>query len=189
MAQLCPKFKVHALLLRSSAGGTQKYEYSMNTWIETWWTVEAKSLAVAHFFSFRLYMWCALNTFTGKFMQREWVFADLPILHNICCFLWFAGYQLLGQILMDGDLFLLTFESWWVDITFALWHGENAPCYFHHDMVHTAAIVTKLLLYELFVVCLFFVFFSMVNPYKVSWQTGRSQDLDQESMPINFKLQ
>lgn len=116
---------------------------------------------------------------------KEWVFADLPILHNICCFLWFAGYQLLGQILMDGDLFLLTFESWWVDITFALWHGENAPCYFHHDMVHTAAIVTKLLLYELFVVCLFFVFFSMVNPYKVSWQTGRSQDLDQESMPIN----
>lgn len=111
---------------------------------------------------------------------KEWVFADLPILHNICCFLWFAGYQLLGQILMDGDLFLLTFESWWVDITFALWHGENAPCYFHHDMVHTAAIVTKLLLYELFVVCLFFVFFSMVNPYKVSWQTGRSQDLDQE---------
>lgn len=89
---------------------------------------------------------------------KEWVFADLPILHNICCFLWFAGYQLLGQILMDGDLFLLTFESWWVNITFALWHGENAPCYFHHDMVHTAAIVTKLLLYELFVVCFWGVF-------------------------------
>lgn len=140
-------------------GPLQVGHKSMNTWSETWWrTVEAKSLAVAQiFFSFRLYMWCALNTFTGKFMQR--VFADLPILHNICCFLWFAGYQLLGQILMDGDLFLLTFESWWVDITFALWHGENAPCYFHHDMVHTAAIVTKLLLYELFVVCFFcFVF-------------------------------
>lgn len=42
---------------------------------------------------------------------KEWVFADLPILHNICCFLWFAGYQLLGQILMDGFCWPLSLDG------------------------------------------------------------------------------
>lgn len=99
----CPKFKVHALLLRSSAGGTQKYEYMK-------WNLMKNSRGQkfgsgTNFFSFRLYMWCALKTFTGRFMQRVSICSICPFFITSAVFCGLLGISFWAK-------------SWWMVIRF-----------------------------------------------------------------------
>lgn len=171
-------------------GPLQVGHKSMNTWSETWWrTVEAKSLAVAQIFFHLDYICDAL-----------WIL----LLVNLC-----KEYLQICPFFITSAVFCgllgISFwaKSWWMVICFC-WplslDGLTSllPC----DMVKMHHVIFTMTWYIqrqsspncccmscLLFVSFFVLFFSMVNPYKVSWQTGRSQDLDQESMPSNFKLQ